>query len=56
MRKYNKYSLHALMHQSIQSFNVPPDILTFEDWLAQISPSPSPHGLPLGGGEVEASN
>ena len=40
------------MCQSIQSFNLPPNILTFEDWLVQI-PLP-PYGLPLGG-EVEAS-
>ena len=44
------------MHQSIQSFNVPPDILTFEDWLAQIFPFPLPPWVAFGGGEVEASN
>ena len=42
------------MHQPIQSFNLPLDILTFEDWLVQIPPPPT-HGLPLGE-EVEASN
>ena len=28
------------MHQPIQSFNLPLDILTFEDWLVQIPPPP----------------
>ena len=32
------------MHQPIQSFNLPLDILTFEDWLVQTPPPPPPMG------------